>query len=810
MIGMVIVSHSYWLAQGVLELARQMGGSEMPIAAAGGLDMPDHPIGTDASLILSAIQSVYGPDGVIVLMDMGSAILSTETALDMLTEEQRSRILLSPAPLVEGAITAAVQIRLGQSLEAIAQEMSKALAPKQAQLGAESVRDADDGGAGLSTSDEAQRLRLKVPNALGLHARPAARLVQTVGRFKASVSLRNVTTNSPFVNAASLNNVATLGARFGHEIEFSAIGEQAAEALQAIQVLAAQNFGDPLEDAPTVPAAPRYQASEAREGVLRGLAASSGIAIGPVRRLERPKLTITPQAVSDAQAEVERFYRSVEQARADIAINQRLTAQKTSAHDAMIFEAHVLLLQDESLLQPTEEAIRQNQQDAATAWKAAIDAMVARYRSLDDPLLSARAADVEDVGLRVLGHLLEINLDLTLSGPGILIADDLSPSETARLDTGLVQGICTAAGSPTSHSAILARALGIPAVVGMGEAITLLAPETMLIVDGTQGEVHVQPSEATLNTYRQQVEEEQRRRAEALKRSQQLGQTQDGHRVEIFANVGSVNEVRRAVEQGAEGIGLLRTEFLFLDRLDAPTEDEQYEAFCAIGEALAGRPMVIRTLDVGGDKPLAYVEQPDEANPFLGKRAIRLSLAQPDLFKTQLRAVLRASVRYPLLLMFPMIAIVDEFKQAVALLEVCRAELNIHEPRFPVGMMVEVPSAAIDAASFAPHVDFFSVGTNDLTQYVFAAERGNANVAYLANDNHPVILRLIRQVVEAAKQHGKWVGVCGELAGDLSAVQALVGMGVRELSMSASRIPAIKEAVFALNYEQSQESAARL
>ncbi|PMB48267.1 phosphoenolpyruvate--protein phosphotransferase [Fischerella thermalis CCMEE 5330] len=809
MIGLVIVSHSYWLAQGVLELARQMGGDEMPMATAGGLDLPDHPIGTDAALILAAIESVYSDDGVIVLMDMGSAILSTETALDMLPEEQRGRVVLSPAPLVEGAITAAVQIRLGQPLEAIVAEMRKALAPKQAQLG-DTPPAAEEASASAQAAD-GQRLCLKVPNALGLHARPAARLVQTVGRFKASVTLRNLTTNSQPVNAASLNNVATLGARFGHELEFTATGEQAAEVLQAIQVLAAQNFGDPVDEAPVVAPAPRAEPERgATAGVLRGLAASSGIAIGQARRLQRPRLTITPQPVEDIEAEVARFYRSVELARADIAVNQRLTAQKTSAHDAMIFEAHALLLQDESLLQPTEEAIRQKQQDAPTAWKAAVDDMVARYRSLDDPLLSARAADVEDVGLRVLGHLLGVDLDLTLSGPGILIAEDLSPSETARLDTSLVQGICTVAGSPTSHSAILARALGIPAVVGMGNALNQLDADALLIVDGTQGEVYVQPSEEVLARYRAQLEQEQQRRADALKRSQQRAQTQDGYRVEVFANIGSVNEVQRAVEQGAEGIGLLRTEFLFLDRLDAPTEDEQYEAFCAIGEALAGRPMVIRTLDVGGDKPLAYVDQPGEANPFLGQRAIRLSLAQPDLFKTQLRAVLRASLRYPLLLMFPMIAIVDEFKQAVTLLEACRAELNIHAPRFPVGMMVEVPSAAIDATSFAPHVDFFSIGTNDLTQYVFAAERGNANVAYLANDNHPVILRLIREVVRAAQQHNKWVGVCGELAGDLNAVEALVGMGVRELSMSASRIPAVKEAVFALSYTQAQQAADRL
>jgi phosphoenolpyruvate-protein phosphotransferase/dihydroxyacetone kinase phosphotransfer subunit len=792
MIGLVIVSHSYSLAQGVVELARQMGGADLRIAAAGGLDLPHHPIGTDAALIRAAIDSVYSPDGVIVLMDMGSAVLSAEMALELLPPERRKRVVLSPAPLVEGAVTAAVQIKLGQPMAQIVQELQTTLQPKQAQLTAAASEISPPSPPTLSTNE--QSLRLTIVNPLGLHARPAARIVQTVGRFKADVQLRNLTTNSPRVSASSLNSVATLGVRQGHKVEFTAAGEQAAEVLTAIQQLADDRFGDPIEMPAPPPAAASVE-STVVDGQTKGLPASGGIAIGPAHRLQRPTLEVEPRTVSDADAEIARFRECVARARADILTSQRLTAQKTSEHDAMIFEAHALILNDESLLHPTEEAIRVRRRDAASAWQDAVNDVIRRYEALEDPFMRARAADVKDVSLRVLGYLLGVNTSPTLPSAGILIAEDLSPSETATLDVSLVQGICTAAGSPTSHSAILARALGIPAVVGLGRALLDVPSGAPLIVDGTEGVIYVEPSAELLTRYQQRQAEEQRQREAARQHSQRLAYTQDGRRVEVFANVGSVQEVRRAVELGAEGIGLLRTEFLFLNRADAPSEDEQYAAFCEIGDALAGRPMVVRTLDVGGDKPLAYVQQPEEANPFLGQRAIRLSLAQPDLFKTQLRAVLRASLRCSLLLMFPMIAVVEEFQKATALLETCRAELNIHEPRFPVGMMVEVPSAAIDAAAFAPYVDFFSIGTNDLTQYVFAAERGNAHVAYLANDRHPVILRLIRQVVEAAEQHGKWVGVCGELAGDLEAVEALVKMGVRELSMSAARIPAVKQRI---------------
>lgn len=791
MIGLVIVSHSYSLAQGVVELVREIGGADLRVAAAGGLDLPDHPIGTDAALIQAAIDSVYSPAGVLVLMDMGSAILSAEMALEMMPADRRERVVLSPAPLVEGAVTAAVQIKLGQPMEQIVQELQGALQPKQTHF---TTADSETSPTDEQAHPAEQSLRLTIVNPLGLHARPAARIVQTAGRFQAKVQLRNITTGSPRVSAASLNSIATLGVRQGHEVEFTAAGEQAAEALAAIQRLADDHFGDPVDAPVPSPPAPPTEPTLI-EGQLQGLPTSAGIAIGPARRLQRPVLTVQPQTISDPETEVARFRDCIARARADIIKSQRLTAQKTDDQNAMIFEVHALLLEDDSLLQPTEDAIRTQNRDAASAWQAAVEEVIGRYQALEDPFMRARAADVEDVGLRVLGYLLNVDTGVRLTSAGILIAEDLNPSETANLDTSLVQGICTAAGSPTSHSAILARALGIPAVVGLGRALMEVPSDTLLIVDGSQGVVYLQPSADTLAKYQQQQAEEERQREIARQYSQQLAYTKDGQRVEVFANVGSIHEVRHAVELGAEGIGLLRTEFLFLNRTDAPSEDEQYAAFCAIGDALAERPMIIRTLDVGGDKPLAYVQQPVEANPFLGQRAIRLSLAQPDLFKTQLRAVIRASLRYPLLLMFPMIAVVEEFQKAVELLDACRAELNIYEPRFPVGMMVEVPSAAIDAAAFAPHVDFFSIGTNDLTQYIFAAERGNAHVSYLANDHHPVILRLIRQVVETAQQHGKWVEVCGELAGDLDAVETLLNLGVRKLSMSASRIPAIKQAI---------------
>ena len=387
----------------------------------------------------------------------------------------------------------------------------------------------------------------------------------------------------------------------------------------------------------------------------------------------------------------------------------------------------------------------------------------------------------------------------TTQGAGIVIAAELTPGDAAALDPGDAWAVATARGGATSHAAILARALGIPAVVGLGDALLALPDGTQLILDGEQGTLHVDPEpEAVAEQERRRTEQAERRRA-LLARAAEPGALSDGRRIEVFANVGSAEDARAAVEQGAEGVGLLRTEFLFLDRTTAPSEDEQVAALTAIAEALDGRPLVVRTLDAGADKPLPFVPMQAEDNPFLGVRGIRLSLAQPELFRTQLRAIVRVAEQHPVKLMFPMVAALDELLAARALLDEVRGDTPIE-----IGVMVEVPALALQAAAIAPHVDFFSIGTNDLAQYTMAAERGNAALAELLDRSLPAVLALIAHVTAAAAAHGRWVGVCGELAGDPEAAVLLAGLGVTELSMAASRIPAVKAAL----RETDSESAA--
>ncbi|HEX2496683.1 MAG TPA: phosphoenolpyruvate--protein phosphotransferase, partial [Gaiellaceae bacterium] len=415
------------------------------------------------------------------------------------------------------------------------------------------------------------------------------------------------------------------------------------------------------------------------------------------------------------------------------------------------------------------------------------------YRSLEDEYLSARAADLAGVARQVVAELVDGGAPTAaVVEPGIVLAADLTPADTASLDRELVHGLATAYGGPTSHSAILARSFGIPAAVGVGEELLKVPEGTPLVLDGDAGAVYVDPAPALVRDYERRSVARKEEARRALASAQRPAQTQDGRRIEVVANVGSPADVDAAVASGAEGVGLLRTEFLFLERDSLPTEDEQYAAYRDVAERLEGRPLILRTLDVGADKPLPYLPRRPEANPFLGERGIRLGLAQPELLETQLRAAQRVAAVHPLKVMFPMVTTLAEYREAVSVLARVQEQLG---GRMEVGIMVEVPAAALAAETFAPEVDFFSIGTNDLVQYTMAAERGNAAVAGLADGLHPAVLRLIRSVTEAAEAHRKWVGVCGELASDPAAVPLLVGLGVSELSVNPPVIPATKEAV---------------
>jgi multiphosphoryl transfer protein len=799
-VGLVIVSHSARLAEGVVELARQMGGEDVAIEAAGGMADPPGEIGTDMAVVMEAIGRAASPDGVLVLMDLGSAVMSAEMAAEMVED---TPVLLCEAPLVEGAVAAAARARTGASLDEVAAEARAALGMKAAQLGAD---DAGEAPAPAISAAGGSELRLEVPNRLGLHARPAARFVETASRFDAAVTVADETTGRGPADARSLSALITLGVRQGHAIVVQAAGPEGDAALAALRELADANFGDEdgdvsVDTPPTTPAP-----AAAPEGVLRGVPASSGIAIAPAANLKGsdPLRFAAPDVVDAPAAEWGRLEAARDAARRDVAAARAQIAREAGEAEAAIFDAHLLLLDDAALLGPAKEAVDAGR-SAAEAWAEAARATADGYRALDDRYLQERAVDVEDVGARVLRHLTGAPGPAAIAEEGVLVASDLTPGDAAALDRDLVRGLAIARGGATSHAAILARALAIPAVVGLGDAILAVPEATLLVVDGDAGTVEVDPAPETVAERERARAAARERVARARERAREPARTRDGETIEVAANLGSAAEAAAAVELGADGVGLLRTEFLFLDRDEAPSEAEQREVYAEIAAALDGRPVVVRTLDAGADKPLPFLRQPHEDNPFLGVRGIRLGLADEALLRTQLRAILAAAKEHPLKVMFPMVATLDEYRAARALLEAEREQIGAAP--LEVGVMVEVPAVALQADRFAAEVDFFSVGTNDLTQYTMAAERGNERLAGLLDGLRAPVLRLIADTARAAAAHGRWVGVCGELAGDPEAAVVLAGLGVRELSMAASRIAEVKEALRATTLAAARDAA---
>ncbi len=823
MVGLVIVSHSRALAKALVDLIRQVTAAPIPMALAAGIGDQRGEFGTDAVEIGEAIQSVYSPDGVLVLMDLGSAILSAQTALELLPSEMARNVRFCPAPLVEGAIAAGVQVGLGSGLDAVCQEAQSALLPKLDQLGGEAGGAPPPGvaaPAGVQLAAEEVVLTLK--NQHGLHARPAARFVQAAAGFKASIQVRNLTTGKGPVSAKSLNALATLGAVRDHQIVVSADGPDAGQALQALRTLVEGNFGERAEaEAPSsspTSLKPVARAASPAEGVLQAVPTSEGIALGPIYKYRPPLPPVPQERAEDPAKEWDRLERAL-QATGD-AIRKRRAQLAASLGEAelAIFDAHLLILQDPELQAQVHHLIFEEHQNAAAAWDNQAHETAARYQVLDDAYLQQRAADVLDVGNQVLFALADKAemQRIELPEPVILFANELTPTETSQLDMRRVLGLLTVQGGPTSHSAILARTLGIPAIAGVSLALEKLKDGTLLAMDGFDGTIWVEPPEQVQSKVKERREKWLEQRERLLKSSHGPTSTRDGHLVEIAANVGNVLDAEAAVQNGAEGVGLLRTEFLYLTRDKPPTEAEQVDSLRQIGQAMAGdgnaqRPIVVRTLDVGGDKELPYLPLPAEANPFLGVRAIRLSLRRPDLFLTQLRAVLRAGEAFRFRLMFPMVANLDEVLEARRLLKEAHRALKAqgvaHHWPIEVGIMVEVPAAALLAPTLASQVDFFSIGTNDLTQYTLAAERGNPALSEMADALHPAVLRLVRDVVNAAHRHGKWVGVCGELAGDRLAVPVLVGLGVDELSMNPGAIPYAKAILRAIDLPAAQTLA---
>ena len=552
--------------------------------------------------------------------------------------------------------------------------------------------------------------------------------------------------------------------------------------------------------------------------LVTSIAASPGVAVGVAFRLAQgagPAFERRSALAPDA--EWARYEEAAARAQGELGELADRMSQELGAAQARIFQAHALVLADPDLTAAVRAAILEDGLTAEAAAQDATEAQAGRYAAMEGARFQERAADLRDVGarlLRTLGAAGTAETTAILPEAAIILAEDLAPSQTAALDRNRVAGFCTALGGPTSHSAILARSMNIPAVVGLGaEAYGRIAAGAVLAIDGAAGAVIVEPDAGTLAAYRARQAEQVAVRRAAQAAAQAAARTADGARVEVVANLATAADAHTALAAGAEGVGLLRTEFLFQDRTEPPTEDEQYEAYRQVVAAMAPRPVIIRTLDIGGDKPAPYLNLPAEMNPFLGWRAIRVCLAMPEFFKTQLRAILRAAVHGDVRVMFPMIATRGEVEQARALLTEAAAELRAAGVAFSdaiqVGIMVEVPAAAETPDLLAPAVDFFSIGTNDLTQYTFAADRGNARVAHVGDPLHPAVLRQIARVIEAAHAAGRWVGLCGELAGNPAAIPVLLGLGLDEFSMAAGSIPAAKATLARWSRPDAQRLARR-
>ena len=547
---------------------------------------------------------------------------------------------------------------------------------------------------------------------------------------------------------------------------------------------------------------------------LQGIAASDGIAIAKVYTLTEPDLTVTKVTVEDSEKEVSRLDDALAASIKDVELIKETALKNLGEEEAQVFDAHLMVLSDPELIGQVKDSITSNKVNAESALKEVTDMFISIFAGMEDnPYMQERAADIRDVSKRILAHLLGVKIPspATIKDEVIIVAADLTPSDTAQLNRQYVKAFVTDIGGRTSHSAIMARSLEIPAIVGTKEVTSTAKDGDIIIVDGLSGDVFLNPSEEVIAEYRAKAEAFAAQQAEWEKLKDSKTYTKDGHQVELAANIGTPKDLEGVVNNGAEGVGLYRTEFLYMDSHEMPTEEDQFEAYKAVLEGMNGKPVVVRTMDIGGDKELPYLPLPHEMNPFLGYRAIRISLNEPEMFRTQLRALLRASVYGKLRIMFPMIATLNDFRGAKALLEEEKAKLIAEgvavSDDIQVGIMIEIPAAAVLAHQFAKEVDFFSIGTNDLIQYTMAADRMNERVSYLYQPYNPSILTLIKHVIDSAHKEGKWAGMCGEMAGDQTAVPLLVGLGLDEFSMSASSVLKTRSLIAKLTVSDMQALA---
>ena len=747
---------------------------------------------------------------------LASATLGVATpALSLATPES---VFVGPRGAVNGVFCLAAQ---GDAHRGLLERLAELLDAGDG----ETLADADAPSVLARLAGEraaAETMRVRVLNAHGLHARPARQLVQVARDQGLPIKVRLLEGGAEAVSAASLTKVIGLGARRGQTLVFSAEGAGAAQAVQAMAEAVREGLGeqvvafDERRDVDVEPATTTSSATAPLPMPLPddtphpAVPASPGLAVAPVFVMRLPRFDYPERARDldaarggDPQAQKARLARARGEAAEQL---EALIRRAQGGEVAEILSIHEEMLEDPELREAAHEGIDDGL-SAEAAWWRGVDTAARAQEMLADRLLAERAADLRDVGRRVLGLLCGVEMPTPPGTPYILVMEDVGPSDVARLDTAKVRGLVTARGGATSHSAILARALGIAAVVGAGERVMLLANGCELILDGERGRIIPAPSAQRRARAELRMKERAERERQAYAARFEPGRTRDGHRVEVAANLGNTAHALDAVDYGAEGVGLLRTEFVFMAHAEAPDLDTQIGEYREAFDALDGRPLVARTLDVGGDKPLPYWPLPQEDNPFLGLRGIRLALTRPEILETQLRALLVAADERPLRIMLPMVKDVAEFRAAKAIVE--RLQAEIKAPDVQLGVMIEIPSSALLAPSLAEEVDFFSIGTNDLTQYTLAIDRGHPELSAHSDGLHPAVLRLIQMTVEAAHAKGKWVGVCGELASDPQAVPVLVGLGVDELSVSLRQVPMVKARLRELTLADARRHAAK-
>lgn len=549
--------------------------------------------------------------------------------------------------------------------------------------------------------------------------------------------------------------------------------------------------------------------------MITGIAASPGVVFGKALVLKEEPIVLNTQKISAEQIEAEKakFFAGREKAAAQLTAIKEKARRTLGEEKEAIFEGHLMILEDEELEEEILAYMEEHLVSADVATNKIIDMQASMLAEIDDEYLKERAGDIRDIGNRLLRNILNMHIvDLgDIQEESILIAYDLTPSETAQLNLEKVLGFITDIGGRTSHTSIMARSLELPAIVGTNNITSLVKTGDLIILDATNNQIHLNPSDEQVNAFNQQLAKEQAEKAELAKLKDLPAETLDGHRIEVVGNIGTLRDVDGVLRNGGEGVGLYRTEFLFMDRNQLPTEDEQFEAYKDVVEAMQGKLVVLRTMDIGGDKELPYLDLPKEMNPFLGWRAVRIGLVRREILDTQLRAVLRASAFGKLAVMFPMIISVEEIRELkgimASLKDQLRAEGKAFDENIQIGVMVETPSAAVNARHLAKEVDFFSIGTNDLTQYTLAVDRGNEIIAHLYNPLTPSVLNLIKQVIDASHAEGKWTGMCGELAGDVRATALLLGMGLDEFSMSGISVPHVKKLVRNINFAEAKALA---